>query len=366
MPKHAFRAILCILVLAGALPGCRRPTAGSARQPAGALRVERDPAHPGRFFARIDTMGTEGTLMVLLPDGGASEERAAGMLEAAVAPVNRVMRTMNTYDPDSEVSRLNRLGAGEAVELSPDTMRVLKESVRFSRLSGGAFDVTYAPLRTLWRAAQRDDRLPTEEEIRKAQEAIGADKLELSDHAARFSRPAMEVDLGGIAKGYGIDLAAEALLAAGCTSGLVEIGGDLRLIGHREGGEKWKVQTRDPRPGVHEPMYLRLADAAVATSGDYARYFTVQGRRLSHIVDPRTGRPVSDMPSVTVVAPDATTADALATAISVLGPKEGVELIDRCPGVECMIMYRVPTEAGEEVRVVFSRGFRELMEGAAP
>jgi thiamine biosynthesis lipoprotein len=152
---------------------------------------------------------------------------------------------------------------------------------------------------------------------------------------------------------------------AGASSGLVEIGGEVRTLGRGEGGRKWVVRVHDPRPaadGNAPPLLLRLADQAVATSGDYARYFSIGGRRYSHLIDPRTGRPVGSVPSVTVVAPDASTADALATGISVLGPRDGVELADSLPEVECMVM----AGRGEAVRLVFSRGFAELMEESPP
>jgi thiamine biosynthesis lipoprotein len=168
----------------------------------------------------------------------------------------------------------------------------------------------------------------------------------------------MEVDLGGIAKGYAIDAAAEALQAAGASSGLVDIGGDLRLFGSPSGGGKWRVEVRRPR-GVEEAIILKLDPCAVTTSGDYARWFPVAGKHYSHIVDPCTGWPVPDVPSVTVVAPDATTADALATGLSVMGAAKGVALVDALPGVECMMMTRGPD--GSVTRHL-SRGFQDLIE----
>lgn len=338
-------AVLVLLVLAGC--GERQ-----ASEPA----LAEDPRHPGRFRCAIEVMGTDAALVVCASDAASARR----MIAPAVCRLRAVEAAMSTYRPESEISRLNRLGARQEVALSPATMRALKASVEFSRRTGGAFDVTYAPLRTLWRGAQREDVLPSGEQIDTALRAVGSEKLLLTAGAARFAVDGMEVDLGGIAKGLAIDLAAEAMRETGAVKGLIDVGGDMRLIGTREGGEKWKVQLKDPRPGDHPPIFLRLADCAVATSGDYARYFHVGGRRLSHIIDPRTGQPLRDVPSATVVAPDATSADALATAASVLGPQEGVELVNSMEGVECMIMARAPDS--DEASLHYSAGFRALME----
>lgn len=324
--------------------------------------VEEDPGHPGRFRYEFEVMGTDARLLVC----ARTVEAARRMIAPAVARIRDVDAAMSTYRPESEISRLNRLGAQQPVELSPMTLSVLRQAVDFSRLTDGAFDVTCAPLRTLWRRAVREGVLPAQEQIDRARRAVGSDKLLLADRAVRFATDGMEVDLGGIAKGFAIELAAQAMGAAGAGSALVDIGGDMRLVGRREDGQNWKIQLRDPRPGEHPPIYLRLADCAVATSGDYARPVHVAGRRFSHIVDPRTGWPVADVPSATIVAPDATTADALATAVSVLGPHEGVELVDSIEGVECMIMARTPGAgpAADEISIYYSEGFPALIEAA--
>ena len=358
--KPSILSVALPLVAALALAACDRP---QTRPPVpGRPLVQPDPRRPGRWRLSFETMGTDANVLL-----AASHAEAAQQMTADVIPqVERVNALMSTYKPDSEISRLNAAGADEPVALSPPTMTVLREAIRFSRLTDGAFDVTYSPLRDLWRAAQREGKPPTEEQIRRALLAVGSDKLLLTEDTARFTADGMSVDLGGIAKGFAIDQAVETLAAAGVESAMVDIGGDMRLIGRREDGEKWKVLVRDPREDEHEPIYLHLADVAVATSGDYARYFRVGDERFSHIVDPRTGRPVGSVPSATVVAPDATTADALATAVSVLDAQRVVEIIDSLEGVECMIMVREAPGDGdgqEEVSFHYSRGFRTLMEG---
>jgi len=348
--RVAFVAAAAV-VAAAALVGTR-----VAVGPQTKLRVLPRPGAPGRFDVRFQVMGTDARFEVAAP----SRRQARRMLAAAVARARLVEDLMSTYRPDSEVSRLNRLGAVGPVPVSEHTLDVLRKAVEVSRLTGGAFDVTYAPLRTLWRQAAAEGRMPSQEQIDRMRAAVGSEKLLFEPGGVRFSVPGMEVDLGGIAKGYAIDVATEALRAAGAAGGIVDIGGDMRLFGAPAGQGKWRVRVKCP-PDVERDWVLRLSPCAVTTSGDYARWFSVGGRQFSHIVDPHSGRPVASVPSATVTAAEATLADGLATAISVLGAREGVRLIDSLPEVECMIMEREP---GGEMRVHMSAGFGQLVEGS--
>jgi len=318
--------------------------------PTEGLHVWEHQGKPGRWQTAFEAMGTDVRLEAYAPD----EDAARRMFAAAARQIDLVNRLMSTYREDSDVSRLNRQGVAEVDER---TVAVLRKAEEVSRLSGGAFDVTYAPLRTMWRRAAAEDRLPTPEEVQTAVALVGHEKLKLSGRTVRFERAGMEADLGGIAKGYAIDLAAEALRAEGARAGIVDIGGDLRLFGRPAQRQKWRIEVRRP-PGVEEVIVIEVGPCAVATSGDYARGFRVEGRWFSHIIDPRTGRPVDDVPSVTVVAPDAMTADALATALSVMAWGRGLELVDALPGVECMMMLR---RADGTIEKHMSAGFAELI-----
>ncbi len=305
-----------------------------------ALRVWRDEHHAGRWHTAFEAMGTDVNLAVLAPD----EAAARRMFEAARQRIDEVNRLMSTYQPDSEVSRLNRDGSAK---VSEETLDVIRKAAEVSRLSGGAFDVTYAPLRTLWRRAAEVDKLPTPEEIAKARAAIGYDKLKLTGDEVSFGVPGMEVDLGGIAKGYAIDLAAKALQDAGATAGIVDIGHDLNLFGLPPDEKSWRVEVYAP-PGVTQQTIIEVPPSGVATSGDYARGFRVEGKWFSHIVDPRTGEPVQHMSSVTIIAPDCATADGLATAVSVMGWPDGMTLVESLPNVECLMMVRRPDGSVED------------------
>ncbi len=320
------------------------------------IPVQEIAGDPPQYETTLTVMGTDARLQVV----ARSASRARAMFRPAIERIGAVERRMSTYLPDSEVSRLNAHGAEQPVELSADVLFVLRKAVEASEATGGAFDVTYAPLRTLWRRAQAEGRMPGPEAVQQTLAAVGYGKLVFKDSSVGFAVPGMEVDLGGIAKGYAIDLAVAALQDAGATAGIVDIGGDLRLFGLPEPDGRWRVAVRRP-PGVNKEFVLDVPACAVTTSGDYARWFEVEGRRLSHIVDPRTGQPVAHMASVTLVAPDATTADALATGVSVMGVERGLALVDSLPDVECMIMLR-PEQGPVEVHM--SSGFSRLLEGS--
>jgi thiamine biosynthesis lipoprotein len=307
-----------------------------------------------RYETKFLVMGTEARYAVIVEE----EKEARRILSAAIPPVRAIEAAMSTYQAESEVSRLNRSVPGTPIGMSRHSLEVFRAAIEMSRLSGGAFDVTYAPLRTLWRGAQRRGIEPTDTEIAEALTAVGSDKLRLEGATVALTAEGMEVDLGGIAKGYAIDLAVEALQEAGARSGIVDIGGDLRLFGLPEPVGKWRIRVRRP-PEVQEDIVVELGECAVTTSGDYERWFSVGEKRFSHIVDPRSGRPVARVPSVTIIAPDATTADGLATALSVMGPTKGLRLVDGLPGVECLLVERLPD--GSTV-MHMSAGFAALME----
>jgi thiamine biosynthesis lipoprotein len=299
------------------------------------------PNHPGRYICRFETMGTVGTLVLLAPDQATADRWARAALEA----VRAVHREMSTYRAESELSRLNQAAGAGPVRVGADLFGVIAYARELSERTGGAFDVSYSPLRDVWRGAAARGSLPSEEELAEARRRVGWQKIVLDPDArtVRFAEPGMKLDLGSVAKGFALDLAVDALVEAGCTRGFVDIGGDLRLLGSAENGRPWVVGVRDPlKPGNKRAVMrrLRLGAVAVATSGGYERYFEIDGKRYSHILNPATGRPAGDLVSATVVAPTGIQADGLATAVTVLGMEAGLALIEETPGAECLLMAR--------------------------
>lgn len=248
-------------------------------------------------------------------------------VEAAVTEVvASVNRSMSTYHPDSELSRFNRLGAGTTT-VSKALAEVLAEAQRLHALTGGAFDPTVGPLVNAWGFGPDEVvEPPTEAALAAARTRVGFDKLSF-DSGELGKSAGVEVDLSAIAKGYAVDEVAEALSALGSSRHLVEIGGEIRALGEGTRGP-WTVGIERPEPGAAKTVFevLKLREAGFATSGNYRNFvLSADGRTVTHIIDPRTGDPVSHgLGSVSVLHPRCATADALATALYVLGPDEGL------------------------------------------
>ncbi len=318
---------------------------------------ERRPPGPVRVKQSREVMGTFAELTAYAPDRATAQQAVA----AGYAALDRVNALMSDYVDDSEIGRLNALAAGENLVVSAETFACLSAAAEVAERSGGAFDVTCRPLVKLWQQAGQANKLPEETAIEAALSRVGWDKLRLEPDTRRVT-PLVEglhVDLGGIAKGYALDLAAAAMEGAGATHALVNIGGDVRAAGSRPGGEPWRVWVQHPVHAQRLYCALGLKDGAVATSGVQQRFAEIDGRRYSHIIDPRSGRPAAQAPSVTVIAPDGATADAWATAFSVLTVEEGQALAATAAldGVEVLWLV----QAGDEVTAHQTAGFGEYV-----
>jgi len=274
-------------------------------------------------------------------------------IREAFEALKKVDALMSTYKEDSEISILNREGKAQ---VSEETLEVIEDAIKFSNLTDGAFDITCRPLINLWKKAKKEEKVPTEEEIEEAISLVGYQRIILEGNQIRLEKKGMQIDLGGIAKGYAVDKAIEALKKNSIKRALVNAGGDLYALGTDRQGEKWQIGVQDPREEDKIIDIIKVKDRAVATSGDYRRYFTLEGKRFSHIVNPKTGLTVQDVPmSVTIVGPGATTTDALSTGVFVLGPEEGMKLIESLPEVEGMII-------SEGMKKLTSEGWEEFLE----
>ena len=285
----------------------------------------------------------------------AQSERAAwSHIEAAYAEIERLEAMISSWRDDSETSAVNR-GAGLApVRVSKDLLNLVRRSIRVSELTGGAFDITFASFGRLWDFSAETPTLPKNDELEAALKKVGYQKV-VVDAAAQtvfLTEPGMRIGFGAIGKGFAANRAIELLRVRGASSGVVNAGGDLFAFGVRESGEPWTVAIADPKQRDETFAYLRVSDQAVVTSGDYESFFTIDGERYAHILDPRTGYPVRGLKSVTVVCPDAELADALATSVFVLGPDRGLALVDRLKNVEALLVT-----ASDEL--LFSRNLRE-------
>ena len=266
------------------------------------------------------------------------DARAAQAAMAAVMDeMHRIDRAMSPHKPDSELSRINRDAGHSAVPLSDEMYGLIERALAFSRLSDGAFDITFASVGNLY--DYREGTEPDALAFERGRAAIGWRHLVLDPKARtlRFAREGMRIDLGGFAKGHAVDNAVAILGELGVRHAIVSAGGDSRVLGDRR-GRPWSVAIRDPRREGGVVAVLPLEDTAISTSGDYERYFERDGVRCHHLIDPRSGRSPDALRSVTILAPDGLTAEGLSKTVFVLGAQRGLELIESLDGVDAVVV----------------------------
>jgi thiamine biosynthesis lipoprotein len=269
-----------------------------------------------------------------------------GVKEKIDRRLAKINRSMSTYQKDSEISRFNQLGeVGQKFKISNDFFQVMRAGQKIHRLSNGAWDGTVNPLVDLWGFGRsgRQDKIPPKSKIAAFLPDIGFANIDVLDTGFLVKkRSAVTVDLSSIAKGYGVDVVAALLRKMGFKDYLVEIGGEIYAAGHRQDNSRWRIGINRPRAdAAFDAVYkiVALRNQGFATSGDYRNFFEVNGVRYSHVIDPRTGYPVSNgVVSASIISGNCTMADGLATAIMVMGVKKGLELIDRLDGVEGLIV----------------------------
>ena len=294
--------------------------------------------HADWFSDERSLMGTR--VRVELWAENALQARPA--LGAAFAEIARVEAAMSTYREDSEVSQLNLHAAKAPVKISGELFGLLERAKRLFEMTDGAFDITYAAAGSLY--DYRNARRPDAATLRRAVSSIGSQRLVL-DSAARtvfFDGAEVRIDLGGIAKGYAVERAATALAHRGIRHALLSAGGDSRFLGDRR-GRPWQIGIRDPRDQHRSAAVLALTDEAISTSGDYQRFFVEHGIRYHHILDPSTGLSADHVMSVSVIGPDATISDALATGLFVLGVTKGLQALQNFPDYDAVFVDRQGT-----------------------
>jgi len=287
-------------------------------------------------------MGTYARVVVVAGDTRIADAAIAD----ALSQLETVDRLMSDYDPNSEIGRVNANAFAGPVPVSPSTFAVIDKSLHYSRLTGGAFDITVGPIMDLWRAAAKTHKQPSDLEIAAAREKVGYEKLITDPNARtiRFAVEGMRLDLGAIAKGYAVDLAVEAAQKTGVLGVMVDLGGNIRCSGRPTRNKThWLIGLDDPGQdpdavGTPPLLVLQLKDTAIATSGDYRRFYMVGGRKVSHIMDRTTASDAKGLTSVTVIAPLAVDADALSTAVTVSGPEKGLALIETIPDTEAILI----------------------------
>jgi thiamine biosynthesis lipoprotein len=262
-------------------------------------------------------------------------------LRNGIDEVIRIERLISSWDPRSQTSAINAQAGINPVKVDAELIALIERSKKISQLSNGYFDISFASIHKVWDFEKFDQKtLPTQEEIAHSIALIDFQKIQidLESSTVFLQDKGMRIGFGAIGKGYAADKVKALMLELGIENGVVNAGGDLISWGMRPDGNPWSVGISDPSDSHKIIAWLQASDMAVVTSGNYRKYLEINGKRYCHIIDPKTGWPVEQLASVTIVTKDAEVADALSTTVFVLGKKDGIELINHLDGIECMVL----------------------------
>jgi FAD:protein FMN transferase len=300
------------------------------------------------WVSRIDD-GIMGTRMVV-EVWADNQTQGNQYIDMVLDEMRRLDASMSTYKPSSEVSMVNAEAAKHPVKITKELFDLLNKALEFSRLTEGAFDITYASVGYMYNFPEHIK--PTEQQIKSALPAVNYHHVVLDAKAqtVKFTQPGVRIDLGGIAKGYAVDRGIALLQAKGVTHALVTAGGDSRVIGDRF-GKPWIIGIRHPDDKEKVIAEIPLSDTAFSTSGDYERYFDENGQRYHHIIDPKTGHSASKVRSATIIAPTATETDGLSKTAFVLGPDEAMRIYNKLQNVDAILV-------APDGRVLYSNGLQ--------
>jgi len=270
---------------------------------------------------------------------GGSKDQAIAAIDAAFKEMERIERVFSKFDENSEVSKINRLAGSEKVKVSEEVFKLTEESIYYSSISEGAFDITVAPLMEIWGFVRKHKIIPDKDVVADVLKYVGYKNIELNreELSIRFLNKGVKVDFGGIAKGYAVDKAKDVLASKGIKNSLVNLGGNIFALGSAPGRKTWRIGVQDSRNKGKLLQSFELTDRAISTSGNYERFFEIGGKRYPHIINPLTGEPCQGIISVTVTSDSAEKADALSTAIFVMGEEKGLGLAKSIKGIEVLM-----------------------------
>lgn len=261
-------------------------------------------------------------------------------IDTAVTEISRIEKLISSWDINSQTSAINKYGSIKPVKVDSELFNLIKRSIDISKLTDGAFDISYASMDKIWKFDASMSVMPSNKEITASVEKIGYQNIVLDkkNSSVFFKLKKMKIGFGAIGKGYAADKAKTLLISRGVTSGIINASGDMNTWGKQPNGTNWKVAITNPMDKNNVFALLPITNGAVVTSGNYEKYVTINGKRYTHIIDPRTGYPSTGIISVTVFAPKAELADALATSVFVMGKEVGLSRINQLPKIECIII----------------------------
>jgi len=294
------------------------------------------PSSAATLNDKRSAMGSKFEITAVHSDRGACQ----AAIDAAYAEIERIEMVLSEWREESPTSEVNRKAGVEPVVVPQEMFNLVRRSLKISKLTDGAFDVTFHTVGKLWNFKSRTAPIPSAADIGAALRDVGYTHVVLDDtrRTIFLDRPGTRIGFGAIGKGYAANRAVFVLRERGVTGGIVNAGGDLVVFGFQEDGAPWRVGIANPLDRNRVFAWLDLTDQAIVTSGDYENFIELDGKRYSHILDPRTGWPVEELRSVTIVCPDGELADALATGVSVLGVQKGLSLVNRLKGIEAMLV----------------------------
>ena len=282
-------------------------------------------------------MGNRFELSVIADDA----DNATKCIDAAVAEIQRIEKLLTTFKDDSDTNRINAQAGIRAVKVEREVVDLILRSLKISHITQGSFDITYGSVdKSLWNFDKDMKQLPDAATAKRSVRLINYKNVIVDEKASTvfLKEKGMRIGFGGIGKGYAAEKAKVVLQQMGITSGIVNAAGDLSAWGLQPNGESWTIGIADPDASRHPFSSLNITNMAVATSGNYEKYVVIDGKKYSHTIDPKTGLPVSGIKSVTIIAPNAELADALATPVMVMGIQAGLHLINQLPHISCIII----------------------------
>nr|WP_081990248.1 FAD:protein FMN transferase [Psychroserpens sp. Hel_I_66] len=261
-------------------------------------------------------------------------------IDIAVSEITRIEKLISSWDPNSQTSEINRNAGIKPVVVDKELFDLIARAISISKLTDGAFDISYASMDKIWKFDGSMKEMPSEETIKASVEKVGYQNivLDVANSSVFLRKKEMKIGFGAIGKGYAADKAKSLLIEKGVVSGIINASGDMNTWGKQVNGEEWKVAITNPLNKNKAFALLPITNGAVVTSGNYEKQVTFNGIRYTHIIDPRTGYPSSGLISVTVFAPKAELADALATSVFVMGKEVGLNRINQLPNIECIII----------------------------
>lgn len=271
----------------------------------------------------------------------ADEALAFQQIDSAIAEIKRIEQLFTTFKTDSQTNLINNNAGIEAVKVDEEVFNLIERSLRISRITNGFFDITYGGVdKSLWNFDRSMTRLPDSETAKKLVYLINYQNVILNreNSTVYLKEKGMRIGFGGIGKGYAAEMAKNVLQKQGVGSGIINASGDLTVWGTQADGKPWTIGIANPNQARLPFSYLNLTDTAIATSGNYEKYVKVGGKKYSHTINPKTGMPITGIKSVTVICPNAEIADAMATPISIMGIKAGLEMINQIHQIECIII----------------------------